>query len=497
MRLEQHMAAAAGALGGVHGSVGVGHELAAFAMAGMDGNAYGAGDLDLLSRELERLGQRGQRSFRDADAGLLVDHVLEQQQEFVAAHARHGIAFARLEPQAVGRAAQYQVAGRVAERVIDGLEAIEVHEQHRQTIDHAFVIGAVQPQQRLAQPVLEQQPVGQAGQGVRKGAVLQFVVGGLEPRIALLQRFGQALGRALQPRVENRGEQRADQQHAGRHHHQHREAGAAELARAQAHRAHEKARRGHAGVMHAADRHGHHPGSGQLVFEPLARMHLAQQLEDQQRRGRRQHRDQHRQRDDERIPDDARRHIHRAHAYVVHAADARAHEQRTERELPVAKMLAAGQLQRHARGRECREPGQQRHSAGKADGNGQRERLHAQEMHGPDPGAHDQRARGPPGKAHAALGAAHPPGKVQRDVGGQHGNEKRRGNHQQVVAGGHERSHTGRNPIGNCRRHCAWQALPWRSGADSMHDGSVGGRCVACRAHASQGNERQKLSHGP
>jgi hypothetical protein len=55
----------------------------------------------------------------------------QQDDEFVAAQAGHGVDVAHLLLQALGDAFEQQVADRVAEAVVDVLEAVEVEEQHR------------------------------------------------------------------------------------------------------------------------------------------------------------------------------------------------------------------------------------------------------------------------------------------------------------------------------------------------------------------------------
>ena len=65
-----------------------------------------------------------------ADAVLLVG-VVAQDRELVAAEARDGVLGARRFAQALGRLREHHVAGLVAQRVVDELEAVEVDEQHR------------------------------------------------------------------------------------------------------------------------------------------------------------------------------------------------------------------------------------------------------------------------------------------------------------------------------------------------------------------------------
>ena len=83
----------------------------------------------------------------------------QHDDEFVAAHARHGVAVAHAGDQALGHVLQHAVAGGVAERVVDFLEVVEVDEQHRHLRVQALAVRG-----RLAHAVDQQQAVGQAGQ---------------------------------------------------------------------------------------------------------------------------------------------------------------------------------------------------------------------------------------------------------------------------------------------------------------------------------------------
>ena len=107
--------------------------------------------------------------------------VLEQHGELVAAHARDGVAGAQRGVEAERDRLQQLVAGVVAERVVDHLEAVEVEEEHRGA--RAGPAAACSPQ-RLLQPVEEQRAVRQPRERVVQRAVLQpldraAVVGGV------------------------------------------------------------------------------------------------------------------------------------------------------------------------------------------------------------------------------------------------------------------------------------------------------------------------------
>src|SRR4051812_7664527 len=73
-----------------------------------------------------------------------------------------------LEPVRDGR--EQLVAGRVPQRIVDELEAVEVEEQDRRA---AFGMVAQGAADRLVEAIDEQHPVGQAGQRVVQRIVLQ------------------------------------------------------------------------------------------------------------------------------------------------------------------------------------------------------------------------------------------------------------------------------------------------------------------------------------
>jgi hypothetical protein len=182
--LEHHVVAAARALGLVHGRVGVGHELVGLALFRMQHDADRARDLQLLAHHVEGLGDRAQHAVGGLRAFGAVVHAFEQQQELVAADARHGVALARGLAQPVRGGAQDLVAGRVAEGIVDRLEAVEVDEEHRDALFHLQLVGPLHAQQRVAQPVFEQHAVGQAGQCIGEGAFLQLALAWVSSALA-------------------------------------------------------------------------------------------------------------------------------------------------------------------------------------------------------------------------------------------------------------------------------------------------------------------------
>ena len=78
-------------------------------------------------------------------------------------------------PEPRGRLADKLIAGRVAEGVVDVLEAVDVEIKQR----HARGVMAGEDK-RTPQAVLEQSPVGQAGERVVEGEILRFILAGLQ-----------------------------------------------------------------------------------------------------------------------------------------------------------------------------------------------------------------------------------------------------------------------------------------------------------------------------
>ncbi len=97
--------------------------------------------------------------------------MFEDDRELVAAEPGHGVGAPDHAEQALGDRDQQPVAGQMAVAVVDRLEAVEIDEDHR---DQVAV--ALEPAERLAQPVLEQRPIRQAGQGVVPGQLAELAL---------------------------------------------------------------------------------------------------------------------------------------------------------------------------------------------------------------------------------------------------------------------------------------------------------------------------------
>ena len=91
-------------------------------------------------------------------------HFGQQHDELVAALPADGVGARTHSHQAFGDGLQQLVADRMAERIVDVLEAIQIEEQHRDLLAVARRQG-----DRLADAVVQQHAVGQAGQEVVLG----------------------------------------------------------------------------------------------------------------------------------------------------------------------------------------------------------------------------------------------------------------------------------------------------------------------------------------
>ena len=122
------------------------------------------------SVHLERLGEHR----RDAlGKGLGVMRMIArhlQAQKFVAALARQEFARAEHPAHPVGHLDQQEVAGAVAEHVVDVLEAVEVDREGRELVGLLVRFGGVE-----RQPLVEGDAVRQAGHGVVERQLMDAV----------------------------------------------------------------------------------------------------------------------------------------------------------------------------------------------------------------------------------------------------------------------------------------------------------------------------------
>ena len=111
-------------------------------------------------------------------------HLGEQDQELVAAVAAHRVRFAHRRREAMRRQLEHLVADRVAERVVDLLEVVEVQEQQRQARAAAPCTG-----DGVREPVEQQHAIGQLRSAHRARLIATL-------RSALARRSRRRSGRA-------------------------------------------------------------------------------------------------------------------------------------------------------------------------------------------------------------------------------------------------------------------------------------------------------------
>ena len=124
-----------------------------------------------MAVQIERPGKGIEGALGQAGGVPGVLQVGHDDGELVAAQPRHRVAGARAGIQARRRLLEQQVAERVAQGVVDQLEPIQVDEQKAQFCARAIRIG-----QGLAQAVEEQEPVGQPGEGIVVGLVVDALL---------------------------------------------------------------------------------------------------------------------------------------------------------------------------------------------------------------------------------------------------------------------------------------------------------------------------------
>ena len=96
----------------------------------------------------------------------------QQHRELVATQPRHRIGRPQGAAQPHRHFLQHLIAGVVAERVVDFLEAVEIDQQHGEA-----ALIAMRSQDRLLQPVLEQRAIGQIGQRIVIGEIGNALIG--------------------------------------------------------------------------------------------------------------------------------------------------------------------------------------------------------------------------------------------------------------------------------------------------------------------------------
>ena len=167
------MLAAAGVLGGVKRKVGVADEGVGAGPARIaDGDADRGADRHLVAfdhvRPRDLLDQRPGKRFEQAD----VDRPGQHRLELVAAEAADLAVIAHHRLQAVGDLAKQRVADRMAERVVDVLEPIEIDQEQR-----AALLAVRGIAQRFVERLPHHRAVRQAGQRIEAGEARDLLFG--------------------------------------------------------------------------------------------------------------------------------------------------------------------------------------------------------------------------------------------------------------------------------------------------------------------------------
>ena len=160
--IEEAVSVAALGLGPVQRDVGIAEQLVGVDVRiGRHGDADAGADAHLMAVDIERRPDGFEDALGEcAGVGRTPRHGL-QDGELVAAEAGHRVEVAGAGEQARADGLQQGVAGRVAERVVDRLELVEVDAQEREP-----VAVTAQPHQRLVEPLVQQHAVGEVGERV-------------------------------------------------------------------------------------------------------------------------------------------------------------------------------------------------------------------------------------------------------------------------------------------------------------------------------------------
>ena len=128
-----------------------------------------------------RLIERSKNLFSDRFnrcCGLGLDRTQpgKHDHEFITSQARHGVAFAHAQHQTPGYLFQQLVAHVMPERVVERLEIIQIDEQQC-----TMTARSRTDRNGLFQPILQERSVGQAGELIKVGQILNPFFGFSSP----------------------------------------------------------------------------------------------------------------------------------------------------------------------------------------------------------------------------------------------------------------------------------------------------------------------------
>ena len=160
-------------LGAVHGRVGVADQIfGVVAVARKHADAYARPGVKLLAVEIDRDGNNLQQLVGDLGSILGRGEIRENHEELIAAEPRHHVGFAQHLLDARRHLLEHDVAAVMAQRIVDGLEIVQVDEHDR----HQGTVAARQRQYRT-QALGQVGAIGQAGEHVVVREVLDARLG--------------------------------------------------------------------------------------------------------------------------------------------------------------------------------------------------------------------------------------------------------------------------------------------------------------------------------
>ena len=170
--LEEAPGAPSVGLGPVERHVGVlEQEIGVGAVARRQGDADAGADHHLVAADLEGLGKPGDDALGERSRLFRVTQGILQHDELVAAETGDDVGASHGRAQPVGHDAQELIAARVAQRVVDLLELVEVDE-----VDGEWP-AAAQARHRGVHLVAEKRPVRQAGERIVAGQLIDLGLG--------------------------------------------------------------------------------------------------------------------------------------------------------------------------------------------------------------------------------------------------------------------------------------------------------------------------------
>ena len=169
-RFEEPVCAAPFDLGPVKRGVGMAHQaLAVEGVVGIDCDADARRNQAAIGRLLVCGAERIDDAFGDASDRRRVVQAGRDDGEFVAAEPRQHLTVVEDDAGATGDRLQQRVAGGVPEKIVDLLEAVEVEAEQRQA-----AAGRRGHRYLPVEPAVEAAAVGQAGQRIVLGEVVQI-----------------------------------------------------------------------------------------------------------------------------------------------------------------------------------------------------------------------------------------------------------------------------------------------------------------------------------